>query len=131
MRRLTARKVGVQDDPELGVFIAGLAEHSDGTGEQLIFQVAHSFDEQDYVSGMDTYCISNEVGASVYGGLTECILDGSTLRLTLDPEAARDLQTDADISVELQVDSSSLTEFRNGLARIFAVDGAQPPRLIL
>lgn len=48
--------------------MVGLSEDAADGGRAFLFQAAPSFDEQDRILGMDTYAVSNEVGATVYGG---------------------------------------------------------------
>ena len=74
----------------------------------LIIQRALSFDDQDVALGMNTHCLTNEVQATVYGGVREyCILD-RRLALELSDEAARALELSAHVSLRFPSDPPSI-----------------------
>jgi Immunity protein 10 len=108
-----------------GVDIVGLAEHRDGTGLSLVFQRALTFDEQDRAMGTDTFCVSDEWGATVYGGVSYT-MDGATLKLELSPEATAALRLPPRLELRLNVDEHVLQEVGEALAESFARLPDQP-----
>ena len=58
--------MGVEEAHDLGTLIVGFAESPDGSGISLSFQS----DLDDAPNRTDDYSISNELGATVYGGVT-------------------------------------------------------------
>ncbi len=52
---------------EEGTLTIGFSEEPDGSGWALILMRAKSFDEQDVALGLDTYCLTDETGRTVYG----------------------------------------------------------------
>ncbi len=125
------RAVGVEDPSEDGVVIVGLAEYPDGDGQNLIFQLGLEFDEQDVALGMDTYCLSVETGATFYGGVTSCVLDGDLLTIGLDAEAAATLRTGEECRLRLMVPPESIALVAEVLRKVLTGGGATPTRLIL
>ena len=120
--RFSARSAGMEAHPDgdYPFLMAGLSEYADGSGRGLTFQCGLSEpDEQDRALGMDSYCVSNELGLTEYGGVREVSLRNRTLRVVLDPNAAAGLGLDdAVIEVELEVDDESVSQLRDGLRRI-------------
>jgi hypothetical protein len=51
MARFTARKVAITEMADLNTFLVALAEQPDGSGAQMQFQRAPSFDAQDVALG--------------------------------------------------------------------------------
>ena len=83
------RQVTVEELPEDGAFVVALAEEPDGGGRLLMFQLIAAFDEQDVAQGQSTYCLCDEMGATVYGGVKGCVLAGNLLTIRLDTGAQR------------------------------------------
>jgi Immunity protein 10 len=129
--QFTIRCVAVADDDDLNTFVVGLAEDADGSGWGLVFQIAHSFDEQDRMLGEDTYCISTTWGATVYGGLTSCVLQDDELVLEFDSEGADTLGISEECHLQLQVDRDAILQLRQGLSRVFSSGSSRPDRLHL
>ena len=113
----TASVAGVDDSDCL---VAGVAERSDGTGRELIFQAPlEPPDQQDVESGMDTYCLVTEEQGTAYGCVRELTIDGERMRLLLRDDALEDLDLpDVAIEVRLEVDTQSLDPLREMLRRI-------------
>jgi hypothetical protein len=133
----TVRRVGLVEFPEVVEFpmeetyLVGLAEDEDGGGRNLIFQLAYTYDEQDVRLGQDTYCITDEVAAVVYGGVTACVLDGRQLYLHFTPEAAEELDLPKECRLRLEVDQQSLEQLRHGLRKVFTDQRESPDPLVL
>ncbi len=125
------KNAAVEDVVEDNTLVVGLSQDQEGCGQTLLFQVAHSFDEQDRALGMDTYAVSNEAGATVYGGVTSCILEGDILTVRFHPEAAATLEMDEECRYRLLVGRSSIVRLAEGLRRVLSSGGSTPPQLIL
>jgi hypothetical protein len=67
---------------EDGVFTVGF-EDEDGSGA-LLFSQSDTIDAQDSILGMDTYSISTQDGATVYGGVESATLSGTNMELQTD-----------------------------------------------
>ena len=108
---------------DLNAFVVCLAEDQDGLGRRLELQLALSFDEQDRRNGMDTYCLSNESGASHYGGVQTWALTNGVLTLDLVPAASNALGVSG-YQVELRVPQPEILKISEGLRRVLG-DGVQ------
>lgn len=108
---------------DLNAFVVCLAEDRDGAGRRVELQRALSFDEQDRRNGMDTYCLSNESGASHYGGVQAWTLKNGVLTLDLDPAASNALGVSG-YEVELRGAQSEIRRISEGLRRVLS-DSAQ------
>ena len=108
---------------DLNAFVVCLAEDQDGLGRRLELQLALSFDEQDRRNGMDTYCLSNESGASHYGGVKTWAVTNNVLTVDLDAVASNALGVSG-YEVELRVPQPEVVKISEGLRRILG-DGAQ------
>lgn len=133
------RRVGIVEFPEVmefpreQVYIVGLAEYTDGSGRNLIFQMAYANDKQDVRLGLDTYCVTNEMAAVVYGGVTACVLEieEEQLLLRFTPEAATELDVPERCRLRLEVDQLSVEQMRQGLRRVFTGQREMPEPLVL
>jgi hypothetical protein len=125
------RGVTVQELPEDGTFVVALTEEPAGGGRLLMFQLGAAFDEQDVAQGHSTYCLCDEMGTTVYGGVTGCVLAGNLLTIRLDTEAATALRTGEECRLRLLVDARSVARVAEGLRKIFAGSHPAPPRLEL
>jgi hypothetical protein len=115
MRRLTARVVAAVEPPDLETFTVVMAESPDGEGERLEFHKADSFDEQDRMLGMDTYCLCTESGTT-YGGVVSWTLSHDSLEVRLDQKAASDLGIEGGFLVNFPPEY--LRTLRDGLERV-------------
>ena len=122
----TVRRIGVKELTDDETFVVGLTEDDEGAGRALVFMVSLAFDEQDRALGMDTYCVSNEVGATVYGGVASCVLE-----LTFEPSAAETLVVHEECRFPLQLDEQSIAHLRRGLRRVLASGQSPPDPLVL
>src|ERR1700690_3236583 len=87
--KITAQMVSVwRDDSLAGV---ALAEREDSSGWNLVFERSLAFTDADRKAGQDTYCITNEAGVAVYGGVERWSISGSVLTLALAAKTAREL----------------------------------------
>jgi Immunity protein 10 len=120
MMSFVATVGAAQELEDINTFAVILAEHPDGSGCRLEFQIALEFDEQDEEMGMDTYCLCTETGATHYGGVVSWQIVGSRLEVSLDREAAEELGLDVDLSIELQMPSDMVNAVRAGLQRVLA-----------
>jgi hypothetical protein len=120
--RLEVRRVAVQESKELNTFAVGLYENNDGQGRYLIFQRSLQSDAQDSHLGMNTYAITTELGATVYGGLASYAFDEniSTLKLALEEQAAEDLGICLECELRLAIPPQELRNLLSGLARVLA-----------
>jgi hypothetical protein len=121
----------VQAD-DSGTFVIGLRENTTPEAwSLLLFESADEPDEQDLDLDMDTYCVVVDPGqATTYGGVLECELRDTSLRLRLAGSAATDLGLPPDTTFPLEVSAAQLATLRRGLRRVFT--SGQPghqPRL--
>ncbi|MFI6293557.1 Imm10 family immunity protein [Nonomuraea sp. NPDC050790] len=104
---MVARTAGRDDDSGLVTF--GLAEDVDGNGRALIFMAADD----------DAYCITREHGAgTTYGGVTLCDLTYGRLTLHFTEDAARELDVDPVMRIDLHIDDDGVEILRRSLREI-------------
>lgn len=118
MRRFKARAVSAGEDASLNTFLIVLAEHVDGDGARLEIHQALSFDEQDKALGQDTYCLMDESGATHYGGVSCWSLREGVLEMELTELAAKTLEADPKIVIDLVADEPSIERLDHGLRRL-------------
>ncbi len=102
-------------------FVIGVRENTTPQAWGLaIFESEADPDDQDLGLGMDSYCLVVEPAhATTYGGVLECELRDTSLRLRLTSSAAGDLGLPADTTFPLKVDPAQLSTLRLGLRRVF------------
>lgn len=124
MIQYVARSAGREDHlgEDFDYIMAGLAEHEDGSGRGLTAQCAvEEPDHGDIATGMDSYCVSNELGLTVYGGVRLVRLHNHTLRIEFEPSASEGLGLDDTVvEVTLAVDNESIVQLKSGLERTFS-----------
>ena len=86
-------------------------------------------DKQDVELEMDTYCVSLSSGATVYGGLSSCILDGKSFTLEFELQAAEVLGMSG-LRLQLEISEEKRKLLSEGLERMFKND-ARAPKLLL
>ncbi|MGI5505138.1 Imm10 family immunity protein [Lentzea sp. CA-135723] len=89
-----------EDDEVLEVAIAGV----DATGARRSFSFQRATcepDEQDVQGGMDSYCVSNERGETLYGCLRLVRRDGSHLTLEFTADDAAILELTGPVEADL------------------------------
>ncbi len=113
--RLSAVEVGYFEDYEyeeaIEVAFAGVDE--DGVRRSFSFQRSSydEPDEQDVDGGMDSYCVTTERGATVYGCLVAARFQNGRLVLDFTAEDARVLELATSVEVDLSgVDRGVLAE---------------------
>jgi hypothetical protein len=112
------RMISTEVLPDLNCYIVGLAEDADGEGASLVLSVIVEPEggEQD----SDTYYLGTAGGASAYGGVLACVLEGDKLELLLSPATAAALGLCERYCLQLAVDGAAKRELAAGLRRIFA-----------
>jgi Immunity protein 10 len=116
--KITAQMVSVwRDDSLAGV---ALAERDDSSGWNLVFERALAFTDADRRAGQDTYCITNEAGVAVYGGVTSWAVAGKDLTLALAEKTAADLGVAQQLTIELAFAPASIEQLDTALAEILA-----------
>ncbi|WP_406319831.1 Imm10 family immunity protein [Streptosporangium sp. NBC_01639] len=115
---MVVRTVGRDDDSETIVF--GMAEHEDGTGNALIFMMStETPDEQETGPDLDTYCVLREDQAgTTYGGVTHGEIAAGRLMLHFTEEAAKELNVEPIVRVDLQIDDKDVDLLRSSLREI-------------
>jgi hypothetical protein len=121
MRRFSAHAVAAVELPEYETFTVVLAENADGDGERLELHKAFSFDEQDRLLGMDTYCLRTEAGTT-YGGVTSWTLTQDALEVRLDEKTAALLGVEGGFLVSFP--REYLQTLREGLGRVLGSTSA-------
>ncbi|MES9537913.1 Imm10 family immunity protein [Actinomadura sp. NPDC000600] len=118
----TARAVGAETYEDDECFIAGVAEHEDGSGRQLTFMCSlYEPEDQDIATGMDSYCLVTPGQGTAYGGVREAVLKDRVLRIVVDPSNLEALGlNDSEIEVILDVEETQIRQFREGLRRVLA-----------
>jgi hypothetical protein len=121
----TAQRVAAEEWPETDTFIVAFGENADGSGQYLAFQTRlAAYDDQDVAQGMDTYCLVNDMGACVYGGVAAYRFTRRALSLQLDERASKMLGVGRRYIVGLHTDADEWEAVRAGLERVF--DRARP-----
>jgi hypothetical protein len=115
MRTFTAHAVAAEELRELYAFVVVLAEDPDGSGPRLELQKALSFDEQDRMLGLDTYCLCTEAGATCYGGVKAWTIGPDALEIRLDADAAETLGTPG---FAIDFPPEEFAALRDGLTRV-------------
>jgi hydroxylamine reductase (hybrid-cluster protein) len=97
---------------------AALAENPDSSGWNLVFQRARAFTDEDRKMGQDTYSITNESGATAYGGVTAWEVADCELRLTLDRRVCEELGVPRQLTIGLCVDETAMADLGAALAEV-------------
>jgi len=113
---MTAKLVSVWSDDALAG--AALAEREDSSGWNLVFERVKSPSEADRKAGQDTYCITNEAGAAVYGGIVGWSIGGTELKLVFDARTSGELGLGSELVIALP--AANVEELTAGLAEILA-----------
>jgi hypothetical protein len=116
--KITAQMVSVwRDDSLAGV---ALAEREDSSGWNLVFERSFSFTDTDRKAGQDTYCLTNEAGVAVYGGVDGWSIAGAELKLALADKASNELGMAAETTIALDFAAASVQELETALKTILA-----------
>lgn len=126
-----ALRDAVEDDGD--VYVVGVRETTDPESWSLMFMECYDAeDEQEIALGMDTYCLVVDPGqATHYGGVRECEVAGTRLRLVLTEDAAATLGMPSDTCFDLALSSQQLDLLGRGLRRVLTSGRAEtiPRRL--
>jgi hypothetical protein len=126
------RRVAVDFLPDEEIYVVALSEYLDGEGRSLVIQRATSFDEQERRLGLDSYSLSDELGATMFGAIDRCILSGNSLTLGLRPEAAETFVTsNGELRLQLLVDPNEVSLLAKGLRHVLTNSKGQPEVMIL
>lgn len=101
MTQFTAHAAAFVRDEDLEAEVLVVAENEDGSGRRLEVSRALEITDEDRELGMDTYAISNELGATHYGGLASWSVDGDAVTVELSEDAAGVLGADGGYRIEL------------------------------
>src|SRR5829696_9724689 len=129
MSELIITCAAVETLTELNTFVLAMAEDVDGSGHRIELQRSLKFDDQDRALGLDTYCVCLASGASHYGGIRSCVLNGRRLSIEFTEEASTELSIEPSIDIILRVDEDAVAQVRDGLRRIFVDARGRPQRL--
>jgi hypothetical protein len=115
-----------EDDSE--VYVIGVRESTDPQSWSLLFMEFDDVDEDDGEDtddelerddGMDTYCLVVDPGqATFYGGVIECEITGTELRLVLSEDAANTLGMPQRTQFILDLPPHQREMLRRGLQRV-------------
>jgi hypothetical protein len=120
-----------EDDGD--VYVVGVRETTDPDAWSLLFMACYDpDDEQDAELGMNTYCLVIDPGqATCYGGVRECELTGTELRLVLAEETAAALGMPTDNRFALDLPEHQRELLGRGLRRVLTSGRADTiPRLL-
>ncbi|MFG3603569.1 Imm10 family immunity protein [Micromonospora chersina] len=113
------RDVGEEDD---GVYVIAVGEAGDPESWQLALMECDEDaveDPQEIALGWDTYCLVVDPGqATHYGGVVECEVTETRLRLALTSEAAQALALPIDATFGLQLSADQICMLKRGLTRV-------------
>jgi hypothetical protein len=114
--KITASLVSVWSDG--GLVGAALTEREDSSGWNLVFERTNVFTDADHKAGTDTYCITNEAGVAVYGGVSSWSIAGTELSLSLADSAAGDLGVATELTINLAISPAQIKELGTSLTEI-------------
>jgi Immunity protein 10 len=116
--KITAHMVSVWSDDSLdGV---ALAEREDSSGWNLVFERSHSFTDAERKAGQDTYCITNEAGVAVYGGIVGWSIAAGELTLALADRTSAELGLAPQTTIALAFAAASIKELDTALKTVLA-----------
>ena len=124
MIAFTARGVSAAKLPLLNSQVVVLAEEPDGDGPRLEISRALTYTKQDRELGQDTYCLSTQTGATVYGGVRSYTLYEAMLTMRLDARAQEELGVPAEFSIHLEADAATVARVRSALVSILGEGAA-------
>lgn len=118
MKTFEVRRAGFLKDDDLHFESLVLAEGEDGSGARLEISRSLSYDDQDKAIGQDTYSLSDETGATHYGGVTAWIIDDSSLQIVLDPGASQALDAAGGYELRLILSPTEESTTRTALDEV-------------
>ena len=124
---MTVRMVARSPNTEFGTDVLGLYESPDGGGRSLVFDIAHSFTEQDRALGQDTYSLSVESGATDYAAVASCEVSRKSVDIHVNSGSAARLGIPSKLILELDLDAAGYDQLIQGLRAILG-GGSRPAR---
>ena len=124
LKTFEVRRAGLLEDRGLNFRSLILAEGEDGSGARLEISRSLAYDDQDRALGQDTYSLSDESGATHYGGVTAWTLDDSNLHISLNPEASEALDADGGYQLRLILSPAEASTTRRGLDEVLSPNRA-------
>lgn len=119
MDSFTARGVAATTIEDTNCRVVALAEDPNGDGGPVLqIQRSLTHDDQDRRLGFDTYCLSDERGASIYGGVLSYSLEGSTLTMRVNQKTRDVLGIPEEFAIQLDTDDATVESVREALAWI-------------
>jgi hypothetical protein len=126
MLAFVAKGVSATELADLNAHVVVLAEDPDGdSGPRLEISRSLVHSPQDRALGLDTYCLSTQTGATVYGGVVSYRIEDETLTMRLDPRAQEILGVPEEFSIRLDADKSAMESVRLALASILREVGME------
>jgi Immunity protein 10 len=125
MTCFTATAASIERLEDLNTFVVVLAEHIEGLGRRLEFQISIRTEDGDAEDGMDMYCMCTESGATHYGGVISWCVQSGSLNIVLDQAASRQLGLKVDTSVKLALLPETVQAVIEGLNNIFGLSAAR------
>lgn len=111
--RYIARSVGFEENVEDDFRDVWFAENLDGSGRSISFQrTIHSVDQDEVEMGLDSYCVSTQEGATIYGPVRAVHFDHGVLIFSFDTEDASILGLDETVEIELAVAEAEIDGIR-------------------
>jgi hypothetical protein len=120
MAGFVATAVAASDLVDLNTRVVVLAESEQGDGARLEISRAIRPTTQDRALGQDTYCLSTQTGATIYGGVTSYAIEGDVLRMQLATKASSVLGVPRSFSIALNTDVATIERVRVMLKAILA-----------
>lgn len=119
MERFMAKAIAGEEIEELNTFSVVLAENPNGSGIRVEIHRAITFDYSDRNTGMDTYCLCTEWGATHYGGVSCWEMDNNSLRIYLNAETCRVLNVENGFEIDFCLSIQEREHLLNSLVRVF------------
>ena len=112
-----AKRVAAEELTDLESFVVGFAQGIDGSGTCLTFQRG--------IGSLDDgrYSVSNELGATVYGGVAAYTLERNSLIVRLNERGADDLGIPPTVIIDFSVDEPTWQAVSHGLRQVL---GSRP-----
>jgi hypothetical protein len=121
MIAFTAKGVAASDLDDLNSRVVVLAEDPDGDGgPRLEISRAITYTESDRQLGQDTYSLSTQSGATVYGGIQGYSLNGPILNMRVAPHVAQTLDVPEEFSIQLDATPEIIESVRRQLEKILS-----------
>ena len=113
-----AKRVAVETLPDLNVFVVGFAEDTDGGGVALVFQRALSNPHEKKDEIADCYSISNELGATHFGGVISYSIHQDKALFSFDAEVSEALGVGSSCEIDINLTDVETARVTEGLLSI-------------